>query len=96
MTESYAKLFLSGFALCLLGLDGSGQTKRQPIFVSPELLNVASILPNPPADHSQAAAADLAEVHRVQAKRTAADIAHNRVVCGVHLSGGYRGVQVGR
>ena len=41
----------------------------EPIFVSTDQLDAWSILPNPPADHSPEAAAELAEVHRLQDTR---------------------------
>jgi acid phosphatase (class A) len=49
---------------------------RESIFVSTDQLDAWSILPNPPADHSPEAAADLAEVHRLQDTRQPAQIAH--------------------
>src|SRR5262249_44289679 len=49
---------------------------RKPVFVSPEQLDAWLILPNPPVDRSPAAEAELAEVHRLQQTRTAAEIAH--------------------
>jgi acid phosphatase (class A) len=52
---------------------------RKPVFVSPEQLDAWAIVPNPPADHSPTAEADLAEVHRLQKTRTAAQIAHAQV-----------------
>ena len=54
----------------------SGQNRRQPIFVSPEQLNVAAILPDPPADNSARAKAELAEVHRLQDTHQRAQIAY--------------------
>jgi acid phosphatase (class A) len=49
---------------------------RHPNFITPEQLDPSLILPSPPADRTAAGEADLAEVHRLQATRTAADIAH--------------------
>ena len=56
--------------------DGFAQSTRKPIFVSPEQLDVASILPNPPADNSPQGKAELAEMHRLQDRRLAAQIEH--------------------
>ena len=47
---------------------------RKPIFVTPEELQVASILPSPPAADSKQNASDLAELHRLQDARTPAQI----------------------
>jgi acid phosphatase (class A) len=76
MKNLNGNLIAGALALTLIGFSGNAQTRRQPIFISPEQLDAASILPNPPADHSPAAAAELAEVHRLQDTRTSADIAH--------------------
>jgi acid phosphatase (class A) len=78
MKNLYGKLIAGSLALSLFSLVETAQTRRQPVFVSPDQLDVASILPNPPADHSPAAAAELAEVHRLQETRSAAQIAHAR------------------
>jgi acid phosphatase (class A) len=51
-------------------------TPRKPIFITPEQLNMAAVLPAPPADNSPRGKAELAEVHRLQDTRTAAMIAH--------------------
>jgi acid phosphatase (class A) len=48
---------------------------RKPIFVLPEQLDMAAILPTPPAGDSPQGAAELAEVHRLQNTRTPAEIA---------------------
>src|SRR6202000_2536011 len=54
-----------GFAaLSLLVAGGSAQTVRKGNFVSPEQLDLASILPNPPSDNSPQGKAELAQVHR--------------------------------
>ena len=53
--------------ICLIGgaagLSLFAQTPHQPIFISPTQLNVASLLPNPPADDSKEGKAELAEIH---------------------------------
>jgi acid phosphatase (class A) len=48
---------------------------RKPMFVSPEQLDVASVLAGPPAEGSRMAKADLAELHRLQDSRSAAQVA---------------------
>ncbi len=81
MTRFYGKFTLGALALSMLALGVSAQTQtqprapRQPVYVSPDQLAVAAILPNPPADNSPAAIAELAEVHRLQDTRQAAAIA---------------------
>lgn len=49
---------------------------RKPVFVTPEQLNMAAVLPAPPADNSLRGKEELAEVHRLQETRTEAMIAH--------------------
>ena len=51
---------------------------RKPNFITQDQLNPTLILPAPPADHTPEGDAELAEVHRLQDTRTAADIAHAR------------------
>jgi acid phosphatase (class A) len=63
-------------ALTFFCVGASAQTPRKPIFVSPEQLPVASILPGPPANGSAQAKAELAQVHQLQDTRDAARIAH--------------------
>jgi acid phosphatase (class A) len=74
------KLTLSTIAaVSLVSLNLAAQTPQlhhKPIFVSPDQLDIASILPNPPADDSQPGRAELAEVHRLQDHRQAPEIAH--------------------
>jgi len=48
---------------------------RKPISVTPEQLNMAAVLPAPPAGNSPRGRAELAEVHHIQATRTEAMIA---------------------
>jgi acid phosphatase (class A) len=63
-------------ALALFSFDGLAQSSHKPVFVSPQQLDVASILPNPPADDSPRTKAELKELHRLQDTRDAAQIAH--------------------
>jgi acid phosphatase (class A) len=77
MTNRHSKVILGGIAaLSLCSFEGLAQTPHKPIFVSPNELNVASILPNPPVENSSQAKAELAAVHRLQDTREAAQIAH--------------------
>jgi|SRR5579871_2350812 len=61
-------------ALCAV-LRLFGQNGRKPIFISAEQLDVAAVLPNPPAMDSPAAAAELRDLHRFQDTRTPEQIA---------------------
>jgi acid phosphatase (class A) len=71
------KLILCGIAaLAFFGFEGLAQTLHKPIFVSPQELDVASILPNPPTDDSPRTKAELEELRRLQDTRQAAQIAH--------------------
>jgi acid phosphatase (class A) len=72
MTPRFCTLILTATAAVSL----FAQTPRQPIFVSPDELDVASVLAYPPAPDSPRARAELAELHRLQAARSAADVAH--------------------
>jgi acid phosphatase (class A) len=63
-------------ALSSVSAGAQAPKPHAPIFISPEQLDVASILPNPPGDNSREAVAELAEVHRLQDSRQAAQIAH--------------------
>jgi acid phosphatase (class A) len=65
-------------ALALFSSQTSAQNanRRKGIFVPVEQLDAWLILPNPAPDHSAAAEAELAEVHRFQDTRTTAQIAH--------------------
>jgi acid phosphatase (class A) len=84
MTPTYRKLFVAA-AMTLSSVAALAQTApapvaakmaRKPIFVTPEQLPVAAILPNPPADNSVRGKAELREVHRLQETRTAEQVAH--------------------
>jgi len=67
------KTFLIVLAFCAVI---SAQTPRKPIFVTPEQLNIAAILPAPPSTESPAGKADLADVHKIQEGRTPEQTAH--------------------
>lgn len=79
MTKT-SHLFLVGAVLALGVLSGQTTAQkgapRKPIFVTPEQLDAFAILPNPPADHTPAGEADLADVHRLQDTRKPDQIAH--------------------
>ncbi len=62
-------LLFAGVALSLCA-----QTARRPIFVSPDQLEVAPILGNPPAAGSERSKAELAELHHLQQTRSEADM----------------------
>ena len=53
-----------------------GQAGRKPIFVSAQQLDIASVLPDPPANDSAQTTKELAELHRMQETRSAEQIAH--------------------
>jgi acid phosphatase (class A) len=79
MTKTgYIVFFGAIVALSIPGGPAAAQNGglRQPFFVSTEQLDAWSILPNPPADHSPAGDAELAEVHRIQDARQPSQIAH--------------------
>jgi acid phosphatase (class A) len=63
-------------AICVFALSFRAQTVQKPIFVSPAQLDVASVLPNPPAADSARAKAELAELRHLRDTRQAAEIAH--------------------
>jgi acid phosphatase (class A) len=62
--------------LTLYAGASAAQTTRKPIFVSPEQLDIAAILPAPPAAGSWQHSMELAELHRIQEERTPAEVAH--------------------
>jgi|SRR5579863_3687925 len=79
MTKTGHMIFIGALvALSISCNPAAAQNRgpRGPVFVSTDQLDAWSILPNPPADHSPEAAADLAEVHRLQDTRQPAQIAH--------------------
>ena len=47
---------------------------KDPIFVRPEQINAMAILPAPPDNESAATKAELAELHRIQDRRSEADV----------------------
>ena len=65
-----------GLSACLLAQTGFAQSGAKVVFVSPQQLDVASLLPNPPANDSAQTTAELAELHRIQDTRSPAKIAH--------------------
>jgi acid phosphatase (class A) len=72
MINLYRTLIIGGVAAFSL----AAQTPHKPIFISPGQLDVASVLPNPPANDSSEGKAELDEVHRLQNAREAAQITH--------------------
>jgi acid phosphatase (class A) len=67
----YRSVILAAAAAAIL----CAQSARKPVFVTPEQLQIAPMLPSPPAADSKQAAAEFAELHRLQETRTAAQIA---------------------
>lgn len=63
-------------ASALVYAQGQPAPQRKPIFVTPEQLSAAAILPTPPAPSSWKTLEELAELHRIEQTRTAADIQH--------------------
>jgi acid phosphatase (class A) len=61
---------------CAIAAALSAQNSRKPNFITPDQLDVKSILPTPPANDSWQTRMDLAELHRLEETRTEADIAH--------------------
>lgn len=62
-------------ALTTLALIVSPAMAREPIFVSPQQSHAFEILPPPPSADSEATKAELAELHRLEATRSEADVA---------------------
>ena len=62
-------------AVALVSVTFSPALARDPSFVSAEQTHSFDILPAPPADNSDAAKAELAELHRLEAVRTPAEAA---------------------
>ena len=52
---------------------------REPAFVSPDQSNAFQILPTPPAADSDITKAELAELHRIEATRTQAEVARAKL-----------------
>jgi hypothetical protein len=67
--------FMVGISACLLAQIGLAQSGVKVVFVSPQQLDTASLLPNPPASDSAQATAEFAELHRIQDTRSPARIA---------------------
>jgi acid phosphatase (class A) len=79
MTASYKRILIGAMvgAAAFSGyLAAQNRNPRKGIFVTPEQLDAATILPAPAPDGSSEANAELAEVHRLQDSRQAAQIAH--------------------
>lgn len=68
--------------LCLaIGVLAAGSLQARapaPAFVTPAEINAMDMLPSPPASDTEAAKAELEELHRIESQRTASDIAHAR------------------
>lgn len=69
-------LLAAGLAAALYFSRIEAQNQREPIFVSPKQLDMTKILMAPAANDSWQTLAELAELHRIEATRTPADIAH--------------------
>jgi acid phosphatase (class A) len=67
---------IAGLLLFAFTAAGWAQAPKKPVFISAEQLPILQILPAPPANDSVRGKAELAEVHRIQETRTAAEIAH--------------------
>jgi acid phosphatase (class A) len=74
--KNSSRTALAGIAILCLVSATAAQQNRTAIFVSPDQLDVTLIVPGPPSDGSAQAAAELAEVHRLQETRTPAQVAH--------------------
>jgi acid phosphatase (class A) len=77
MKTARLPLYLSLWALFLVQAANT-QIPRK-LFVTPEQLNAASILPSPPANDSPKTLEELAELHRIQDTRNAEEVAHAQV-----------------
>jgi acid phosphatase (class A) len=65
------KVFLPGRALAIaLALSPAVALAREPVFIAPEQSEALLILPDPPAEGSDAQKAELAMLHAIEAKRT--------------------------
>src|SRR5207302_568086 len=69
-----AGLIVGGVMFCVFAPTAWTQTARKPIFISPEQLDMASILASPPANSSPETIAEIAELHRLQEVRSRAQI----------------------
>jgi acid phosphatase (class A) len=72
MTQNFAAL------ACLLFVCHAPATAREAIFVPADQIALDRYLPSPPAEGSPAHQAELAELHRIEATRTPAEIAEAR------------------
>ena len=75
-TQGYLWLIVGIAVLSLFAATAPTQTARKPVFVSPEQLNAASILLNPPAENSNQIKAEIAELHRIQEVRSFTQVLH--------------------
>jgi acid phosphatase (class A) len=79
MTRTPTRIVTTGLVALAVFAGAAAAQNRAPrhgIFVTPDQLDAAAILPAPPADGSPRAKQELAEVHRLQDSRQAAQIAH--------------------
>jgi len=74
--RNYCCGLIVGISTCLLAQVGLAQSVVKVVFVSPQQLDAASLLPNPPASDSAQTTAELAELHQIQDTRSPAKIAH--------------------
>jgi len=76
MRNQHLAAIVGGVLFCVLAQPAFAQTARTPVFVSPEQLDVAAVLPSPPAGNSPEAKAEMAELHRLQESRSRSQIEH--------------------
>ncbi len=76
-------MWVCGWVLAVVCLGASAQTMK-PVkttvpktayYLDPAVLNLAALLPDPPAIDSAASKGDLAELHRIEKTRSAAQVA---------------------
>lgn len=60
----------------LLAQAPGGRAPRKPVFVTPEQVNAPGMLQSPPRNDSWKTLEELAELHKIQETRTAAEVAH--------------------
>jgi acid phosphatase (class A) len=75
-TQGHLRLIGIILVLFLFAATAPAQTARKPIFVSPEQLDAASVLLNPPANDSDQTRVEVAELHRIQEMRSAPQVLH--------------------
>jgi acid phosphatase (class A) len=74
--QGYLWLIVGIAVLSLFAATASTQTPRKPVFISPDQLDAASVLLNPPANDSNKTKAEIAELHRIQEIRSVPQILH--------------------